>query len=69
MLESKVPNIEIREKNFTGGRKCIIPPLNHHRSWISKLREVSLYVRCPILFNLLSRSIREIKDVFKNASG
>ena len=38
------------------------PTLIHPTSWISKLRETSLCVRRPILFNLLPRGIRKMKD-------
>ena len=53
------------------GRKCAVPPLNHRKSWINKLREAILCVRRSTLINLLRRGMREMKncktDIFKRA--
>ena len=52
MLQGKAPNIHFREISKLG-RKCTITPINHPTSWISKVREASVCIQGPILFNLL----------------
>ena len=54
------------------GRRCVIPPiLTNCPTHIQKLREASLSVRGPRLFNSLPKSLRDMrnctKEVFKSA--
>lgn len=63
MIENQVPNIGIQHQYSKRGRRCIVPSVKKDApSWTRKLREASLNVRGPTLFNCLPREIRDITD-------
>ena len=62
MLEKQVPNIGIQEDITQRGRRCIVPPINNAAdAWSRRLRESSLSVRGPSLFNVAPRNVRDMK--------
>ena len=83
ILEGQVPNISAEgSRGFVGenishrlncensrlGRRCAIPPLLTSCSpHIQKLREASISVRGPRLFNSLPKHLRDMRDCSKDA--
>ena len=65
MIEKQVPDIGIQSLNHSRrGRVCVVPPLPKNTAdWTRPLREISISVRGPMLFNLIPREIRGLSDM------